>query len=574
MGVNNMAYQALYRKYRPVTFSEVVGQNVVKKTLLNALKIGKISHAYLFSGPRGTGKTTMAKLFAKAVNCTNLKEGNPCLECSHCLVASKKECPDIIEIDAASNNGVDEIRELRNKVSLVPTELNYKVYIIDEVHMLSIGAFNALLKTLEEPPSHVIFILATTDLHKVPITIVSRCQCFNFKRIDEKAIVDRLKEITSLEKIKIDEEVLVEIAHYSDGGMRDALGLLDKLTSYSNNKITMDDMREVNGLMSFEEINTFIQKVKEQDNEYILEQLDIMYQNGKDLLRFVEDLMLQLRNQLVKKYIAHQDDIDDEFINCFILSLNQILNELKESLNIKLLLEIKLLQFMNLKENVDSQEYSEKGVKKEYKQMFTKKEKVSENKVENKNIENKEQIEVKAEEKKSLISTKEKEGKINLESQKNLRINNTFALADKKELTELKNNWKKIMEYTLDRKIGAVACFLADAVPVAASSKNIILAFQYDSLVERGDDMIEKIENAFKEIFDKDYSVVLLSIEQWKKEKENYIKNIKDHVEYKYQEETKETPISAFKEEKEEKTSDLMKEAIQLFGKNIVQMDE
>ncbi len=574
MGVNNMAYQALYRKYRPVTFNEVVGQNVVKQTLLNTLKSGKVSHAYLFSGPRGTGKTTMAKLFAKAVNCSNPQEGNPCLECSQCLAASKRECPDIIEIDAASNNGVDEIRELRNKVSLVPTELKYKVYIIDEVHMLSIGAFNALLKTLEEPPSHVIFILATTDLHKVPITIVSRCQCFNFKRIDEKAIVNRLKEITSLEKIKIDEDVLVEIARYSDGGMRDALGLLDKLTSYSNNKITMNDMREVNGLMSFEEIDTFIQKVKEQDNEYVLEQLDKMYQNGKDLLRFVEDLMLHLRNQLVKKYIDHQNDIDTEFINQFVIALNQMLNELKESSNIKLLLEIKLLQFMNLKEQTKTSVNKEVE---ENKQKFDKKENPKEVEIEEKQSpipESKSIGENQIPKEEAPEPIEENEPKIDIASQKRLRINNTFALADKKSLTELKNNWNKIMEYTLDRKIGAVACFLADATPVAASSKNVILAFQYDSLVERGDDMIEKIENTFKEIFDKDYKIVLLSVDQWKKEKENYIKNIKDHVEYKYQEEPDTFSESTIEPEKEMPTSDLMKEAIQLFGKNIVQMDE
>ena len=222
-------YQALYRKYRPLNFKDVVGQDIIVETLKNAVKYSHISHAYFFSGPRGTGKTTIAKIFARAVNCLEPFDGLACGKCKNCNYSFSNECMDIIEIDAASNNGVDEIRELRNKVNILPTELKYKVYIIDEVHMLSIGAFNALLKTIEEPPSHVIFILATTDPEKIPLTIISRCQWYNFKKITNDNIVMRLKTIVAAENINIDDEVLEKIAESSDGCLRDAISLLDKL---------------------------------------------------------------------------------------------------------------------------------------------------------------------------------------------------------------------------------------------------------------------------------------------------------------------------------------------------------
>ena len=226
-------YQALYRKYRPQTFDDVVGQTSIVKVLKNSIEQHKFCHAYMFFGSRGTGKTSLSKIFARAVNCLDPIDGNPCGKCKNCLAASEKECVDILEIDAASNNGVDEIRELRNKINLVPAELKYKVYIIDEIHMLSIGAFNALLKTLEEPPEHAIFILATTDPQKVPETIISRCQCFSFQRISTDMLIRRLEYVCNCENIKIENDVLKEIALAADGGMRDSLGMLDKLSSYT-----------------------------------------------------------------------------------------------------------------------------------------------------------------------------------------------------------------------------------------------------------------------------------------------------------------------------------------------------
>ena len=255
-----MEYISLYRKYRPRTFSDVVGQEVVVKILKNSILNNKISHAYIFSGPRGTGKTSIAKIFSKAVNCLNTTDGDLCNNCENCLQNIDEEI-DIIEIDAASNNGVDEIREIRNNVKLMPVHLKYKVYIIDEVHMLSTSAFNALLKTLEEPPKHVIFILATTEFNKIPSTVISRCQKFDFKKITIKQLEGRLKYILERENKTLNDEVLSLIAKLSDGGLRDAINTLDQVISLDKENITTDDVYNLIGDVSEQKIINLLENI-------------------------------------------------------------------------------------------------------------------------------------------------------------------------------------------------------------------------------------------------------------------------------------------------------------------------
>ena len=252
-----MKYQTLYRKYRPKQFRYVYGQDTIVKTLKNTIKNEKINHAYLFTGPKGTGKTSCAKLFAKTINCLNNKDGDACNECSNCISFNENSNPDIIEIDAASNNGVDEIREIRSKVNLAPAVSKYKIYIIDEVHMLSIGAFNALLKTLEEPPNHIIFILATTEPQKLPNTVISRCQRYDFKNINEHSMRECLKRICDLEKINITDDSLDLIINNSNGGMRDAIGMLDQAYIYSDKQINKEDLESLLVTITDEEVLNF-----------------------------------------------------------------------------------------------------------------------------------------------------------------------------------------------------------------------------------------------------------------------------------------------------------------------------
>ena len=315
-------YQALYRKYRPKSFDDVVGQDFVIKTLKNSIVNDKINHAYMFFGPRGIGKTTIAKILSRTVNCLNPVDGNPCEKCDNCLKSLNSV--DIIEIDAASNNGVDEIREIKSKVNIVPSELKYKVYIIDEVHMLTSGAFNALLKTLEEPPKHVIFVLATTDPQKVSDTIISRCQCYSFKRISVENIVLKLSEVCKKENIEIDDEVLYLIAEFSDGGLRDSLGVLDKLSSYKTEKITIEDYYEVNDMITNEELNLFKQSIISLDVERIIQKIKKYSDGGKNLIEISNQLLISLKNDLIRFYT--NDEKASELINCY-QSLANLLSE-------------------------------------------------------------------------------------------------------------------------------------------------------------------------------------------------------------------------------------------------------
>lgn len=307
-----MSYTALYRKFRPVTFADVKGQDHIVTTLRNQLKAGRIGHAYLFTGTRGTGKTTIAKIFARTVNCENPTEDGPCGDCRICKAIAAGASMNVIEIDAASNNGVDNIREIVDEVSYSPAEGKYKVYIIDEVHMLSIGAFNALLKTLEEPPSYVIFILATTEVHKLPITILSRCQRYDFKRISIDTIAERLQELTAAEEVQVEDRALRYIAKMADGSMRDALSLLDQCIAFHlGDELTYDMVLDVLGAVDTEVFSRLLRHVLERDVNGCVQLLEEIVMQGRELTQFVTDFTWYLRNLMLVQTSDNLEDVID-----------------------------------------------------------------------------------------------------------------------------------------------------------------------------------------------------------------------------------------------------------------------
>lgn len=573
-----MSYLALYRKYRPSKFEEVVGQDVTIKILKNSIVNNKISHAYLFSGPRGTGKTTIAKLIAKLINCFDRDGDLPCEKCDSCVAFNNKNNPDIIEMDAASNNGVDEIREIRDKIGLMPSICKYKVYIIDEVHMLSTGAFNALLKTLEEPPEHVVFILATTEFNKVPETIVSRCQCFNFERISEDDIIKELSYIASCEKMKIDKKVFPLIAKYSDGGLRDAINMLDKLYCASD-KITVDDFYDLRGLVGKEDFDFIVDNLFKGNVKDVLDRVDLVCSKGKNVVLFVSELLDYIKNLIVDCSTGKNNDYDFDILCKIIDMLDDVILKMKSSSNPKLLLEVVLLKICNLFNN-------NLGVKEESAVKESKKEVIDESKSnDNLIVETKEKIVPKIEEKECISKPKKvnkakvseidnelvaKNKKMLLEN-RNIRVNNAFATANKEILSNLRKKWNLFSNYLNNSDYSCVVSYLLDGVLRVAGDEYLIISVKYDSILENAFKCLDKVEELCDLVMNKKYKITFVSDENWDKLKLKYISDHKNGIKYNLMEENK-IDYDIINGTDEEEVSEVVEDAISLFGEDLVEV--
>ena len=508
-------YQALYRKYRPQTLDDVAGQDVIIKILSNSIMNDKISHAYLFCGPRGTGKTSIAKIMAKIVNCKKLNGIKPCDECDSCKEFNNKNNTDIIEIDAASNNGVDEIRELKNKINLVPTLGKYKVYIIDEVHMLTIGAFNALLKTLEEPPSHALFILATTEPHKIPITILSRCQRLDFKKISLESIKNRLKTICEAENINCEDKALEQIANLCDGGMRDSISMLDKLVAYTNNNIRYEDVNEINGLITNDQIELFLKLLNSQNYKEMFELLDKFNSDGKNFSKLLEEIIMYLRNMLVNMLGNNEKnklELTQKQIITYIESFSNIINDIKLAPNPKIVLETNLVKLMT-NDNANLENELSLNIKTIPKKTI--------------NVDTFKQEKKKVEQISDDITAK-------ISDLKRIRVNNTLSAFDKKKLIEIKAKIENISALLIDPEYSLVAGLVLDGTLKAASDNNLIFVYESENVAFDFNMKILEIEKMLLKLNIK-MKVVAVNNEEWNVIKSEFNSKTK---EYKYEEDT------------------------------------
>lgn len=583
-----MSYKSLYRKYRPMRFEDVCGQQFIVKTLSNAIKNNKIGHAYLFCGTRGTGKTTIAKIFAKLVNCLNPLDNVPCGECEICLNENTDEIPDIIEIDAASNNGVDEIRELKNKIKLMPVMCKYKVYIIDEVHMLSTGAFNALLKTLEEPPEHVIFILATTEPQKLPITIISRCQRFDFKKINVLDISKRLKYISQKEGIDIDDEAIEEIAKLSEGAMRDAIGLLDQISSFADSKIIVEDIYTVRGSVSNRVLIELIEKYIDNDASSILSIVDDIYLSGKDFYRLSEDVLVFYRNMLISKVapsyfedkaLQLKDDImrlsskiEVKRIERMIKKLEELLRNIKSSDYPRILFETTILSDLDLDESFEN----EKPTTEKDKTFVMGINEVDSNSKNNeikldKNINEIIKEEFKEKDIKKVTTKNKSNNSFAItDTLKEAMINNTIAEASASLKKEATVKFEELDKYLIDKDFKAAATILKDSIVTAVSNDHMLLTYKYESMVEDNDNEYASISNLIKQMFDLEYKVVAITDKRWK-ELRPYFLNLKK--------ENGTIPLIEEKYEKINKSENMIEnenyeEVLNIFDSDLIEMEE
>ena len=511
-----MKYQALYRKYRPKTFDDVYGQQIVVQTLKNVIKNNKLTHAYLFVGPRGTGKTSIAKIFAKTINCLHPEDGLSCEKCDICISNNSNENVDIIEMDAASNNGVDEIREIRNHITLLPTVSKYKIYIIDEVHMLTTGAFNALLKTLEEPPEHIIFILATTEPHKIPLTIMSRCQSFEFKPIPVVTIKERLKYICAQENINIDDKSLNLIAEESNGGLRDAVSMLDQLNAYADGNIKYEDVLLLNGRINDNEIEKFMTEMVNDDLNSVFTKIESWQEEGKNFIYICEDFIRFLRNELIKFKLENNSNIvsligENKTIEV-IMILNKISNDMKISKDKKVLFDVTIINITNIlksKRLFENNVHESKNIK----------------------IENKtpEKVEIKEEKPQTVeVPIKETKDYTLYDELMSIRLNNTLSIADKKSKIEYENAVENLKNDISDLNKLKIINLLDDTKITAGSKDGIILTTDSDNILHDLYDNMELLEESLESLLGKKVKVCILLDELWNKKRIIYVEKIKN----------------------------------------------
>lgn len=518
-----MSYQALYRVWRPQSFADVVGQEHVTRTLQNALLQQKTSHAYLFSGPRGTGKTSAAKILAKAVNCERMPVSEPCNECAACMAITDGSNQDVIEFDAASNSRVEEMRDVLDKVNFAPSSVAYKVYIIDEVHMLSISAFNALLKTLEEPPQHVIFILATTEPHKIPLTIISRCQRFDFKRITAADIVGRMAHIAAESDLLFDEKALHVIARAAEGGMRDALSLLDQAVSFSTDSVTVEDALAVTGSVAQSYLNRLGRAMHVKDIPQALDALEELMRQGKDPARFVEDLILYFRDMLLYKTAPNLEEsleralLDEDFtalaaevhfeqIYHYIDILNKTQQEMRFSNHARIYLEVclvKLCQIEMKTSNVDDESIQ---------QLLTKIDALE-----------KEITSLKQHRPVTEEAAKSQPAQKAARTTKRYRVNTRMVKevlkdATREDLNAIKGRWGELLAMLNSRQMRSQSALLNDAEPAAASPHAFVLKFKYEihcQMAVENHKLIETVSAFLEEIFGRQYQFVGVPEDQW-----------------------------------------------------------
>lgn len=541
-----MDYQVLYRKYRPHDFDSLVGQEYTKKLLKNSVINNKFAHAYIFTGPRGTGKTSSAKIFAKAINCLHPIDGNPCNKCQNCV--NFESSPDIIELDAASNNGVDDIREIINNVRLAPSSMKIKVYIIDEFHMLSTSAFNALLLTLEEPPKDVVFILATTDIQSVPITVLSRCQRFDFKPISIQDIENRLKFVCGEENLKATDDAIKEIAMMSNGGLRDALSILDQVAG-NGEEIDIQDVIANFGGISNKKINQLLSYYENNSVAELIDYINEIKYDGIDIKVLIDKIITKIKSVLIDiKLDNYNGKLDFDNLYNLVFELNKLLTGERNGANYYDLLEIVFLKYINY---FPGNNFVDKNIAK-----------LTDSKKESaiiKQIEEKPKISAPAIEQ-TIISQENKLEKKNkvIDFDIDVRINNTFVNAKKDYLNNIKSKWNDFVIYESNTN-KAMISYLADTNIVAASDKYAILTNNLDITNDLINQNIKSLEKDFNLFFNGNYYLVAVSPKKWEQERNKYINNIKNG--YKYEIIDNDIIIK-------ENKSELEKIASEIFGNN------